>query len=69
MRGWGWRNRLQKLVVQAEGEAVVERSVCCTGGKEPVQTEPAAVVGSESEYKTAPSGCGRENPEAEAWVS
>lgn len=50
MRGWGWRNRLQRLEVRVEGEGVAARSVCCTGGKEQVQeAEPAAVVGSESE--------------------
>lgn len=31
--------------------------------------EPAAAVGSESDWETAPSGCGRENPEAEPWAS
>lgn len=56
--------------MRGEGEGAAERSVCCTGGKERVQeAEPAAAVGSESEWKTAPSGCGRENPEAEAWAS
>lgn len=50
MRGWGWRNRLQRLEVRVEGEGAAERSVCCTGGKEQVQeAEPAAAVGSESE--------------------
>lgn len=52
-----------------EGEVVVEHSACCTGGKELGQSEPGAGVGFEAEQRTAPSGCGRESPEAEAWES
>lgn len=49
-----------------EGEVVVEHSVCYTGGKERGQSEPGAGFGFEAVWRTAPSGCGRENPEAEA---
>lgn len=50
-----------------EGEVVVEHSVCYTGGKLLGQSEPGAGFGFEAGWRTAPSGCGRENPEAEAW--
>ncbi len=50
-----------------EGEAVVEHFVCCTEGKEMGQTEPGAVVGFEAVQRTAPSGCDKVSPEAEAW--
>lgn len=52
-----------------EGEVVVEHSVCYTGGKALGQSEPGAGFGFEAEWRTVPSGCGRENPEAEAWES
>lgn len=52
-----------------EGEVVVEHLVCCTGGTELGLSEPGAGVGFEAEQRTAPSGCGRESPEAEAWES
>lgn len=52
-----------------EGEVVVAHSVRYTGGKELDQSEPGAGVGFEAEQRTAPSGCGRGSPEAEAWGS
>lgn len=52
-----------------EGEVVEEHSVSYTGGKELDQSEPGAGVGFGAEQRTAPSGCGRESPEAEAWES
>lgn len=52
-----------------EGEVGVEHSACCTGGTAPGQSEPGAAVGFEVEQRTAPSGCGKESPAAEAWES
>lgn len=52
-----------------EGEVAVEHSAYCTERKELGRSEPAAGVGFEAEQRTAPSGCDRVSPEAEAWVS
>lgn len=49
------------------GEVVAEHSVSYTEEKEQVQSVPG--VGFEAEQRTAPSGCGRLRPEAEAWES
>lgn len=49
-----------------EGEVGVEHSVCCTGGTALGHSEPGAGVGFEAEQRTAPSGCGKESPAAEA---
>lgn len=67
MRGSGWENMPLRLVVLVgEEEVVVEHFVCYTGGKELGQSEPGAEIGFEAERRTAPSGCDRESPEAEA---
>lgn len=50
-----------------EVEVVEEHSESYTGGKERGQSGPGA--GFEAEQRTAPSGCGRESSEAEAWGS
>lgn len=52
-----------------EAEAVGAHSGSCTTGKEPGQLEPEAGLDSEAGQRTAPSGCGRESPEAEALAS
>lgn len=67
MRGSDWENRLSRLVAQVEeGEVEVELPACYTGGKRVGQSEPGAAFGFEAGQRTAPSGCGRANPEAEA---
>lgn len=45
---------------------VVERLACYIGEKRGGQSEPGAEFGFEAAQRTAPSGCGRANPEAEA---
>lgn len=52
-----------------EAEVVGEHSGSCMAGKELGWLEPEAGLDSEAEQRTAPSGCGRESPEAEALVS
>lgn len=52
-----------------EAAAVGAHSGSCTAGKEQGQLAPEAGLDSEAEQRTAPSGCGRESPEAEALVS
>lgn len=48
---------------------VVEHPVYYTGGKRVGQSESGAGFGFEAGQRTAPSGCGRASPEAEAWGS
>lgn len=52
-----------------EAEAVGAHSGSCMVGKQPGRLEPEAGLDSEAEQRKAPSGCGRESPEAEALVS